>query len=64
MASQIDSIYHNGALLNYIYPYPDKPINVLGTQEILRLACQTKLKPVHHISSCCFLSHLLITERG
>jgi len=40
-----------------------KPINVLGTQEILRLACQTKLKPVHHISSVAFVSHLLITER-
>jgi thioester reductase-like protein len=52
MASQIDTIYHNGALLNYIYPYSRfKPINVLGTQEILRLACQTKIKPVHHISS-------------
>jgi malonyl CoA-acyl carrier protein transacylase len=52
MASEIDTIYHNGALLNYIYPYSRfKPINVLGTQEILRLACQTKVKPVHHISS-------------
>lgn len=52
MASQMDAIYHNGALLNYVYPYAKfKPINVLGTQEVLRLACQTKLKPVHHISS-------------
>ena len=52
MASEIDTIYHNGAFLNYVYPYSKfKPINVLGTQEVLRLACQTKLKPVHHISS-------------
>ncbi|NDJ19426.1 type I polyketide synthase [Myxacorys almedinensis] len=52
LASQIDSIYHNGALLNYIYPYSKfKPINVLGTQEILKLACQIKVKPVHYISS-------------
>jgi malonyl CoA-acyl carrier protein transacylase len=52
MAKQIDTIYHNGALLNYVYPYSKfKAINVLGTQEILRLACQTKVKPVHHISS-------------
>jgi len=52
LASQIDGIYHNGALLNYVYPYAKfKPINVLGTQEVLRLACKTKLKPVHHISS-------------
>jgi thioester reductase-like protein len=52
MANQIDTIYHNGALLNYVYPYSKfKLINVLGTQEVLRLACQTKVKPVHHISS-------------
>ncbi|GAB1544681.1 hypothetical protein NUACC21_73570 [Scytonema sp. NUACC21] len=52
MAHQIDAIYHNGALLNYVYPYSKfKAINVLGTQEILRLACQTKIKSVHHVSS-------------
>ncbi|BDA68880.1 beta-ketoacyl synthase [Calothrix sp. PCC 7716] len=52
MASLIDTIYHNGAFLNYVYPYSKfKPINVLGTQEVLRLACKTKVKPVHHISS-------------
>ncbi len=52
IAERIDAIYHNGALLNYVYPYAKfKPINVLGTQEVLRLACQTKIKPVHHISS-------------
>jgi len=28
MASQIDSIYHNGALLNYIYPYPDLSLSM------------------------------------
>jgi len=52
MANQIDAIYHNGALLNYVYPYSKfKAINVLGTEEVLRLACTTKVKPVHHISS-------------
>jgi malonyl CoA-acyl carrier protein transacylase len=56
IASQIDTIYHNGALLNYVYPYSKfKPINVLGTQEILRLACTNKIKPVHHISSVAVL---------
>nr|MBA3923279.1 thioester reductase domain-containing protein [Nostocaceae cyanobacterium] len=52
MAHLVDTIYHNGAYLNYVYPYSRfKPINVLGTEEILRLACQTKVKPVHHVSS-------------
>ena len=51
-ASQLDVIYHNGALVNFTYPYQSlKAPNVLGTQEILRLACQVKVKPVHFIST-------------
>jgi amino acid adenylation domain-containing protein/thioester reductase-like protein len=52
IAEQIDVIYHNGAFVNFTYPYPQlKAANVLGTQEILRLAAQTKVKPVHFIST-------------
>jgi iturin family lipopeptide synthetase A len=52
MASKIDIIYHNGALVNSISPYSTlKATNVLGTQEVLRLATQIKVKPVHFISS-------------
>ncbi|MDB9481573.1 amino acid adenylation domain-containing protein, partial [Dolichospermum circinale CS-537/05] len=52
LASQIDIIYHNGASVNLIYPYSVlKPTNVLGTQEILRLASQIKIKPVHFVST-------------
>jgi amino acid adenylation domain-containing protein/thioester reductase-like protein len=52
LASQIDMIYHNGAMVNFIYPYSVlKPTNVLGTQEILRLASQIKVKPVHFVST-------------
>ncbi|MBW4537633.1 MAG: amino acid adenylation domain-containing protein [Myxacorys chilensis ATA2-1-KO14] len=52
LASQIDVIYHNGALVNFTYPYAAlKPTNVLGTQEVLRLASQVKVKPVHFIST-------------
>ncbi|AFZ11271.1 amino acid adenylation domain protein [Crinalium epipsammum PCC 9333] len=52
LANQIDIIYHNGALVNFVYPYSAlKPANVLGTQEILRLASQSKLKPVHFVST-------------
>ncbi len=52
LASQIDVIYHNGAFVNLIYPYaPLRDANVLGTQEILRLASQVKVKPVHYIST-------------
>lgn len=52
LASRVDVIYHSGASLNFMFPYVAlKPINVLGTENILRLACQVKLKLVHHISS-------------
>ncbi|MGH1392475.1 MAG: thioester reductase domain-containing protein [Trichormus sp.] len=52
LANQIDVIYHNGARVNHTEPYNRlKPANVLGTQEIFRLASQSKLKPVHLISS-------------
>jgi thioester reductase-like protein/amino acid adenylation domain-containing protein len=52
LASEVDVIYHNGALVNLIYPYSAlKSTNVLGTQEVLRLASQIKLKPVHYIST-------------
>lgn len=52
MAGQVDIIYHNGALVHHIYPYSVlKATNVLGTQEVLRLASKVKVKPVHFIST-------------
>ncbi|HAX70809.1 MAG TPA: hypothetical protein DCY14_14450 [Anaerolineae bacterium] len=56
LASQIDWIYHNGAMVNFVYPYDaHKASNVLGTQEILRLASRRRLKPVHHVSTLSIL---------
>ena len=52
LAGQIDTIYHNGAYVNLVYPYAAlRDTNVQGTQEILRLASQVKIKPVHFIST-------------
>jgi amino acid adenylation domain-containing protein/thioester reductase-like protein len=52
LATEIDLIYHCGAFVNLIYPYSAvRAANVLGTQEILKLASQTKVKPVHFIST-------------
>jgi thioester reductase-like protein len=52
VASKIDVIYHNGASTNLIYPYSAlKAVNVLSTQEVLRLACIIKVKPVHFVST-------------
>jgi len=52
LATQIDTIYHNGAFVNLIYPYTAlRTANVLGTKEVLKLASQIKVKPVHFIST-------------
>jgi myxalamid-type nonribosomal peptide synthetase MxaA len=52
LSAEVDTVYHNGALVNFIYPYPVlKPANVLGTEEVLRFACLGKLKPVHYVST-------------
>ncbi len=52
LSREIDTIFHVGALVNHALPYLKlKPPNVLGTQEILRLACNHKIKPLHFIST-------------
>ena len=52
LALEIDVIYHNGASINLIYPYAAlRAANVFGTQELLKLATQVKIKPVHFIST-------------
>lgn len=52
LAATIDVIYHSGAQVNWIYPYARlKAPNVLGTEEILRLATRDRIKPVHFVSS-------------
>lgn len=52
LAGKIEVIYHNGAQVNAMYPYARlKASNVLGTQEILRLAGLKQSKPVHFIST-------------
>jgi len=52
LAGQIDLIWHCGALVKWTYPYRSlKAANVLGTEEVLRLACQIRTKPVHFVST-------------
>jgi thioester reductase-like protein len=52
LAATIDVIYHSGAFVNWIFPYERlKAPNVLGTEEILRLATRVRIKPVHFVSS-------------
>ena len=52
LAAEVDTIYHNGAWVNALYPYTDlRPTNVFGTQELLRFACRGRPKVFHHIST-------------
>ncbi len=52
LAAKIEVIYHSGAQVNAARPYSVlKTPNVLGTQEILRLASLTQTKPVHFVST-------------
>ncbi|NUP02100.1 MAG: amino acid adenylation domain-containing protein [Nonomuraea sp.] len=52
LAGMIDSIYHCGALVNFVYPYSAlKPANVDSVADVLRLAVTERLKVVHYISS-------------
>ena len=59
LAHDVDVIYHNGAQVHFLHPYSTlKPANVLGTQEVLRLAATARLKPVHFVSTLSVLSGL------
>jgi len=57
LAQRADEIYHCGARVNFVRPYRAlKAANVLGTQEVLRLAATGRLKPVHYISTLAVLA--------
>lgn len=52
LANKMEVVYHCAARINLLYPYSAlKDVNVVGTQEVLRLAVSHRTKPVHHISS-------------
>ena len=57
LADEIDAVYHCGAWVNFARPYHTlKPTNVLGTQEVLRLATRHRVTPVHHVSTLAVLA--------
>ncbi|NEQ10523.1 MAG: amino acid adenylation domain-containing protein, partial [Moorea sp. SIO4E2] len=57
LCQDIDVVYHAGAYVNHLWSYPLlKDANVLGTQDVLRLASLGKLKPVHYVSTMSVLS--------
>ncbi len=51
LAAEVDVIYHNGALVNFVTPYRHlRTANVGGTLEVLRLAAR-RATPVHYVST-------------
>jgi amino acid adenylation domain-containing protein/thioester reductase-like protein len=57
LSQNIDIIYHLGCDTSFIKPYIAlKPTNINGSQEILRFATQTKVIPVHYISTLAIFS--------
>lgn len=52
LAHSIDAIYHSGASVNLLYPYPSlRDVNVIGTCEVLKLASCGQTKPLHYLST-------------
>ncbi|MBT4552371.1 thioester reductase domain-containing protein, partial [bacterium] len=52
LTQKIEAIYHNGALVNFVYPYQKlKPANVNGAKEVLKLAAAKTTKPIHYVST-------------
>ncbi|MFC4515446.1 type I polyketide synthase [Streptomyces ehimensis] len=52
LAREVDVVYHNGARVHWLHPYTSlKASNVLGTEEVLRLAARHRTVPVHYVST-------------
>jgi thioester reductase-like protein/amino acid adenylation domain-containing protein len=61
LADTVGMIFHCASLVNYVYPYAViKPHTVDGTQEVLRLATQARVKPVIYVST----NGIFPTEQG
>jgi thioester reductase-like protein len=57
LAEEIEVIYHNGAFMNLVYPYTLlKATNVFGTRQAIQFALQSRVKPLHHISTVSVLA--------
>src|SRR5580658_10481896 len=52
LANEIDTVFHNGATVNYLLNYDRmRDANVLGTNEVLRLAFEGRAKGFNYVST-------------
>jgi amino acid adenylation domain-containing protein/thioester reductase-like protein len=57
LARSIDVIHHDGAIVNFIYPYEDlRAANVTGTRELIRMAGLFRGIPIHYVSTTAVLA--------
>src|SRR5271170_6151582 len=52
LVSEIDTVFHNGATVNYLFNYDlMRDANVLGTNEVVRLAFEGRAKEFNYVST-------------
>jgi thioester reductase-like protein len=52
LANEMDAIFHNGATVNYLFNYDRmRDANVLGTNEVVRLAFEGRTKDLNYVST-------------
>lgn len=52
LASEIDTVFHNGATVNYLFNYDRmRDANVMGTNEVLRLSFEGRTKEFNYVST-------------
>jgi len=52
LANEIDTVFHNGATVNYLLNYDRmRDANVLGTNEVVRLAFEGRAKALNYVST-------------
>jgi len=52
LASETDTVFHNGATVNYLFNYDlMRDANVLGTNEVVRLAFEGRPKEFNYVST-------------
>jgi thioester reductase-like protein len=52
LANEMDTVFHNGATVNYLFNYDRmRDANVMGTNEVLRLAFEGRPKEFNYIST-------------
>ncbi|MDP1604625.1 MAG: amino acid adenylation domain-containing protein [Legionella sp.] len=65
LIDEVDVIFHNGAAVNHLYNYELlRAANVSSTIDIISLAMQHKIKPIHYVSTLSAASNFLDESRS